>query len=580
MKTLLSLCLAAFLSVFSSTTYAADFTVNLTTDEFDANFNDGICDIDLATSGEQCTLRAAINEAGFNNSNDTIGFSVAGEITLITDESLFIFSNNFNSNEGLTINGPGASSLIINGNNLGVVFLDSTQGNTTINNLTITGGAPGQFTGGGGISKLGGTLSLSNVIISGNKTNFGGGGIAYAGGTLIITNSTITNNESDFGGGISFGGGSLTITNSTISDNDAETSGGGVGIGSNSTVTITDTIISGNTAETFAGGGILLNGPSTATISDSTISSNTARFSGGIGNGGILNLRSSTVSGNTSNCTEGCAGGVFNGGTLNVTNSTISGNRVPNGNINGGGMMSFGTMTITNSTITNNLAAGANSAGGIISFSSSQLCNTIVAANQNNIVTADVLGSFSSFGGNLIGNVGFAFGFFPFLEDQIGGGSNQIINPLLGPLADNGGPTQTHALLEGSPAIDRGRNDLTTDAFDQRGEGFLRIADGNSDSTAIVDIGAFEVQQVSVEDLIESLIELVKSFDLHQGIENALLAKLNSALEAIEAGDTTEARESIQSFINQVRAQSGKKITADQSEVLIEAAEEILEALE
>lgn len=575
----LYLWVLASLFVFSSKAFAANFTVNLTTDQFDANFGDGICDIDLVTSGEQCTLRAAINEAGLNASNDTIGFSVTGEITL-TNESLFIFSNTPASTEGLTINGPGINSLTINGNNQGLVFFDGTFGSTAINNLTITGGAPSQFTGGGGIFKGGGMLSLSNVIITGNKTDFGGGGVAFLSGTLTVTNSTISNNEANVGGGISFGNGTLTITNSTISGNDAATSsGGGIVISNNSIVTITKTIISGNTAETF-GGGIGLFGPSTATISDSTISGNTARFGGGVVNSGTLNLRSSTVSGNTANCTEGCGGGVHDNGTLNVTNSTISGNRVPNGNLNGGGMMIFGQAVITNSTITNNLAAGTTSTSGIFSLGFPQLRNTIVAANQNNSVTADVFGVFTSFGGNLIGNIGnFAFG-FGAPGDQIGGGSNPIINPLLGPLADNGGPTQTHALLAGSPAIDRGRNDLTTEAFDQRGEGFARIVDGNSDGSAIVDIGAFELQQVPLEELIEDLIELVDSLNLHHGIENALLAKLNAALAALEQGNTAEAKESIQSFINQVQAQSGKKITTAQAANLIAAAKEILEAMQ
>ena len=190
-------------------------------------------------------------------------------------------------------------------------------------------------------------------------------------------------------------------------------------------------------------------------LTSSTVSGNTsAGFAGGIFNSGTLTITSSTVNGNTAGSG---GGGIFNsGGTLTITNSTVSGNTADTG----GGILSGGTLTLTSSTITRNVAE-TDSGGGIRSFSGSpELVNTIIA--ENTAATGPACsGSPTSLGYNLIGddtNCGFA----PVNGDLVN------VATLLGPLWDNGGPTLTHALLPGSPAINAG-DDSAAPATDQRG---------------------------------------------------------------------------------------------------------------
>ena len=173
-------------------------------------------------------------------------------------------------------------------------------------------------------------------------------------------------------------------------------------------------------------------------------------------------------------------GGIEGSGTVTVTNSTLSNNSA----IGGGGILNFLTLTVTNSTLSNNLAIDG---GGILNDidGTAILNNTIVA----NSVLFDV-----NNGGTLSGS-------HNLIETLINGGTNNLTDmltsdPELGLLQDNGGPTFTHALASTSPAIDAGSNAVATAAgltTDQRGIGFGRIADGDSNGTATVDIGAFEV---------------------------------------------------------------------------------------
>jgi CSLREA domain-containing protein len=190
----------------------------------------------------------------------------------------------------------------------------------------------------------------------------------------------------------------------------------------------------------------------TAEISGLTIQNGSASFGGGISNGGTLTIDSSTVSGNSAGA-FGPGGGIFNGGTMTVNNSTVSGN----GAGDGGGILNFGTATLTSSTVSGNTAPSTG--GGISNFTgaSATLKNTIVANSPSG---GDCSGIITSDGHNLDsdGTCGLT-----------GTGDLSNTNPLLGPLADNGGPTQTHALLGGSPAIDAGSPDCPPPATDQRG---------------------------------------------------------------------------------------------------------------
>jgi predicted outer membrane repeat protein len=178
---------------------------------------------------------------------------------------------------------------------------------------------------------------------------------------------------------------------------------------------------------------------------------------------------------------------------LNLTNSTVSGNTAGR---NGGGIYASGTasdiVTIVSSTIVNNRAVI--DGGGLVRASTTNpvnLRNTIIANNTDDGTAPDVSGSVVSQGYNLIENTTGA---------AISGtttGNLTGVDPNLGPLQDNGGPTQTHALLSGSPAIDKGESSGST--VDQRG--LTRPVDHPSIPNATggngADIGAFEVQQLS-----------------------------------------------------------------------------------
>jgi CSLREA domain-containing protein len=231
------------------------------------------------------------------------------------------------------------------------------------------------------------------------------------------------------------------------------------------TVSISGVTIMGGYAN--GGSGVHNNG-GTTTITNSTISGNSSvgASGGGIYNGGTLTVNNSTISGNSA---TNMGAGISNYGTLTVNNSTISGNSANNG---GGGFLNFGaTVTVTNSTIARNTAP-AGQGGGILSFSTFTAANSIVADNG---VGLDCSGTISNSGGSID-------------KDSSCTGFTHSVTMVQGTgfaaLASNGGPTQTHALLAGSAAIDTAPTcaGLTTD---QRG---VVRPQGSA-----CDIGAYEV---------------------------------------------------------------------------------------
>ncbi|MDF2387722.1 cadherin-like domain-containing protein [Nostoc ellipsosporum NOK] len=248
------------------------------------------------------------------------------------------------------------------------------------------------------------------------------------------------------------------------------------------------TIANGNSAD---GAGIFVNGGTSLVLTNSTVSNNNANGGnfggGGIGNFGTANVINSTISGNTSSV---FGGGFASAGTLTVTNSTISGNT---SGVFGGGLILGGVVTLTGNTITNNTAS--NGAGLIVFFGTTTAQNTIIAGNNGNDISGAVTGN----GNNLIGSLNGAGG-------TIGTGSDITfasagitnINQVIGSLADNGGPTQTHALVAGSAAINAGNNALIPAGIttDQRGTVFNRINRGT------VDIGAYEIQPIATNDSV------------------------------------------------------------------------------
>jgi predicted outer membrane repeat protein len=257
------------------------------------------------------------------------------------------------------------------------------------------------------------------------------------------------------------------------------------------------TITNGNVTFGF-GGGIFFLGPNRGplTLSDCTVSGNSAESGGGITNlNGTLTLSDCTVSGNS---TSGSGGGIYSVGsaplgatsTVTVSNCTISGNAAESG---GGiygeaenllGLGSNSIVTVSNSTINGNSAAHG---GGIYNFEEQgavatlDLGSSILNAGGSGANIFNGGGTVTSHGYNLSSDNGGGY--------LIGPGDQIDTDPMLGPLQDNGGPTMTHALLPGSPAIDTGDPNFTPPpTYDQRGNPFVRVFNGR------IDIGSFEVQ--------------------------------------------------------------------------------------
>ncbi len=225
-----------------------------------------------------------------------------------------------------------------------------------------------------------------------------------------------------------------------------------------------------------------------ATVTDSTIEDNSAGYFGGAvyNSYGTLRLYRSTLDGNTATGSGGAVRG--SGGSMVFDDCTIANNSAQYG---GGIFLGYGALTITNSTIAGNNATNPGAGGGLFVPDGATLDNTIVAQNTDpngeNDVTGGTLSPSSAY--NLVGSDETGS-----LVNGVNGNQVGVTNPGLGPLANNGGPTQTMALLPGSPAIDAGSNAVAVDpttglplTTDQRGE--PRIANG------IVDIGAFEAQK-------------------------------------------------------------------------------------
>jgi CSLREA domain-containing protein len=446
------------------------------------------------------SLRQAIIDANANSDSSSINFQLGLTGTISLSTALPDLSTS------MAINGPGASVLTVQRSTAGGtpnfrIFKVNSGITVNIAGLTISNGNLITFADNGGGVLNSGALTLTNCNIHGNSAGLGlGGGIYHAGSSLNLNNCNIgglqpgqANRAGASGGGV-FSSSPFAMNAGSIVGN----SGIGLAVGTGTTAKLNGVVITNNTESGSGGAGVLVSG--TANITNSLIANNTA--SGGDG-GGIRN------NGN---------------GTLTVTNSTISGNSTIGA---GGGVYNFNaSATLINVTVTNNLSdsdnnsssaengGGVHPAGGTLVLTNSIVAGNFYGSAVNPIPNDLSSGASSSSSFNLIG-VCDGFGRDTGCDLTNGVNNNQVgvSNARLGPLANNGGPTLTHALLAGSPALDAGNNcvfdnscspalefALTTD---QRGAGFSRKADSaDAGITQTVDIGAFEAQ-ASVEDIAD-----------------------------------------------------------------------------
>jgi CSLREA domain-containing protein len=344
---------------------------------------------------------------------------------------------------------------------------------TTVDGCTISANAAYL---GGGIYNLDTLDVYGGTTISANSADLGGG--IYNLDTLNVYGGTIggagASNTAEYGGGIYNQAGASRVVASLINSNAADYSGGGI-YNNHGTTRVDGSTISANTAN-HSGGGIYNRATlhvQYGSIIGGTGAGNWAgQYGGGLYNSGgpgdTTTVDGSTISANSA----GSGGGIFNNeGTLGVANCTLYGNDA--GSAAGGIENYEGAMTIANSTLSANSAA---TGGGVVnsSLGTLHLVNSIVADSTS--------------GGDCVDSGPLATNIHNLIED--GTCSPTLTgDPVLGSLADNGGPTLTMALGDGSPAIDAG-DDVVCPATDQRG--VVRPLDGDGDGTTACDIGAYE----------------------------------------------------------------------------------------
>lgn len=523
----------SLLLLIGITAHAAIFNVNTTADTQDVTRGDGIC----ADATGACSLRAAISESLSLQGADTINLPAGtyGQTLAAANEDI----NNGGDFDiaDLTINGAGRGVTIVQagiapGQATERVFHNGFLNSViTLSNMTIRYGAVTATTGsnafGGGI-RNDGIMTLNNVEVSSNLGTLLGGGIYNLGASFTINNSFVAGNlctnaaNSCFGGGMASLGGNVTINNSVFfSNSSTSTATGGFSLGGgiyaqNSPTAITGSIFSnngGSGTDGSQGAGLRFNsvaGGSTMTveITDTTVTTNSGSANGTIQSGvgiafnpsaplgtsaatPLLATLTNVTINNNSGATDGA--GIFAGSassgvvgvTLNLNNCTISGNTASGF---GGGMEIVGStsvVNVSNSTIARNTAG---TGGGIDVLSGTVNVRSSIVGDNAGGTAPDISGAIVSGDYNLFENVGGA--------TITGTTTNNIIgvDPQLADLANNGGQTQTHALVATSPAIDKG-NSFGLMA-DQRGAtrpvDFPNIPNATGgDGT---DIGAYEVQ--------------------------------------------------------------------------------------
>jgi hypothetical protein len=412
--------------------------------------------------GSPGSLRQAVATATFGT---TVDFdpSLSGQTILLTNGPIIL--SNRCTIDASTL--PGG--IQINGNSNSPVFVVSNSATVTLASLIITNGFGNGSGQGGGIANYG-TLTLTNCVITGNVcTNSADGGGILNSGLVRAINCVFTGNTvfGGSGGGAIYNSATMMLTNCIISGNTAAGGiDGGGAIDCYGPLIMSQCIVTGNLAtNTEEGGGGLCNEGAAITLSQCTFSSNVT-FAG-YGGGGIYTVGATfpliidrcTLSANSAFESTYGGGGICDRGAIALTNSTIAENSDTAG-IGGGGIYTGGLLTANNCTIAGNSAAGVVGGGLDINSGTANLTNTIVAGNTA-LTATDIAGNIT--------------------------GVNNLTNgdPMLEPLGNYGGPTQTMPPLPGSPALDAGLDSVTSlYTIDQRG--FPRL------SGTDVDIGAVE----------------------------------------------------------------------------------------
>ncbi|MFI5006336.1 MAG: choice-of-anchor Q domain-containing protein [Solirubrobacterales bacterium] len=356
------------------------------------------------------------------------------------------------------------------GGGLGMIFGASSA---TLRNASVVADneAAGAYGGGGIDADPGTTIDIDDSDIRGNRAPAGAGGGIHTQGRLTLRRSTVGTNSAYYGAGITMwnAGATLNLLNSRVHANQTSTLGG------------------------ERGGGIWLVWGVVAVLRESRIEGNTSVYGGGLfvdGNNGAMIVDRVAISGNDAT-TRG--GGLFvaAGAVVRFANSTLSGNRAAFG----GGLYLSQSAPAAQVTLSYSTVAGndAQAGGGLHATLGATLGRSIVAGNlEGGSATgagADCLGAVVDGGSNLVG----AGTGCPVVGNTTIAPAD-VFTLALGPLGDNGGPTPTHELLVGSPAIDASPTTCSgppVNGLDQRS--VARPRDGNGDSVAACDLGAFEL---------------------------------------------------------------------------------------
>ncbi len=474
---LIGFSIAASLLLATGAWAQVTFNVNTTDDGVDISPGDGNCSTVAAPALPVCTLRAAVMEA---NRAPNLGAIIKLHSSAVP-YTLKIFPHDADGEDNGDLNllvpsgyvpgptqiiGDGAATTIIDANGIDrVLHIDGRS--VTITGVSFVNGLLPSGLGaafGGGIYNEG-SLSLSDCIVSHNTVSYGNGGGIFNGDTLVATRITLTDNTAQsYGGGI-YNNYRLELSQSALGANKAIEGAGIYNSGGFPYNRVDSTEITGNIATLYGGGIANVYGSTPLNITSSTVSNNTAgTFGGGVYNEGVLDAQNSTISGNFA---KKDGGGIYNGGTAKVYNSTIAYNLADtnaDGIGDGGGVFNVPDKTFE---VHNTILAG----------------NRLVLDNSN----SDCFGFLV-----LYGVTGFEGG-----EQCSGVGSVIFIDSAteLGILKNNGGPTETIALLTGSNLIGNGAAEECNDAdghhltTDQRGNPRPPILQG-------CDIGAFEYNEL------------------------------------------------------------------------------------